>query len=324
MNNKEFIADEEARLDQFLAKELEQPRNQIEQLIKKGHVKVENRSKAKSGLKLQPGQKIFVEFPEIEKKEAMDVDFDIETVYEDEDIMVLNKPSGVVVHSAPSVKEATLVDWLKKRGISLSTISGEERHGIVHRLDKGTSGLMVIAKNNESHTALSKQLEDKTMGRYYLAFIDLPLKEDTTIDKPIGRNPSNRLKMGIVPAGKNAKTSFAKISLSNNGKYELIAAKLFTGRTHQIRVHLESFHRHILGDALYGFKGKTDKINRVYLHAFCLYLRHPSSGENMMFNADLPKDMKTFFMDNFQKEQFDEKINNDYIVSRFTPDIQRL
>ena len=182
MNNKEFIATKEIRLDIFLTKQLDTTRNQIEQLIKQGFVKIQNKKKVKSGLKLKIGEKIFVTFPEVVKTEAFKIDFDIDIVYEDEYFMVLNKPSGVVVHTAASVKEATLVDWLKSKNISLSTISGQERHGIVHRLDKGTSGLIVIAKTNEAHLNLSKQLENKTMGRYYLAFIDLPLKNDLIVD----------------------------------------------------------------------------------------------------------------------------------------------
>ena len=318
MNKKEFICDEELRLDIFLSKKLDETRNQVVHLISKGFVEVENKKKAKSGFKLSVGQKVIVTFPEVKKAEALKVEFDVEVVYEDDDFMVLNKPSGVIVHGAASVSEATLVDWLKLKNISLSTISGEERHGIVHRLDKGTSGLMVIAKTNEAHVGLSKQLEDKTMGRYYLAITDLPLKDDMTIDQPIGRNPNNRLKMGVVPNGKHAKTSFRKISLSDNEKYELVAAKLFTGRTHQIRVHLESIDRHILGDSLYGFKGNMDKINRVYLHAYSLYLKHPTTNKEMIFNIELPEDMKNFYVNNFTKENYSEKINNEYIISRFS------
>jgi len=316
MNNKKFIVDKEIRLDIFLSEKLDETRNQIDHLVSKGFVTVSNKKKAKSGLKLQIGQEVSVNLPEIVKEAPLEVDFDIETVYEDEYFMVINKPSGVIVHGAPSVKEATLVDWLKKKNISLSTISGEERHGIVHRIDKGTSGLLVVAKTNEAHVALSKQLEDKTMGRYYLALTDLPLKEDLTVAAPIARNPNNRLKMGVVPSGKYAKTSFVKLSLSKNEKYELIAAKLYTGRTHQIRVHLESLQRHILGDSLYGFKGNIDKIKRVFLHAYSLYLKHPITLKDMNFTVSLPEDMKQFYTDNFNEEEYNEKINNEYIISR--------
>lgn len=321
MNNKKFTADKEMRLDMFLSEKLDETRNQIDHLITKGFVKVENKKKAKSGLKLQIGQNVYVELPQTVKEEALEVDFDIEIVYEDEYFMVINKPSGVIVHGAPSVKEATLVDWLKKKDISLSTISGEERHGIVHRIDKGTSGLLVVAKTNDAHVALSKQLEDKTMGRYYIAITDLPLKDDITVNANIGRNPSNRLKMGVIPAGKFAKTSFVKLALSKNENYEMIAAKLYTGRTHQIRVHLESLQRHILGDSLYGFKGNTDKIKRVYLHAYSLYLKHPVTNDEMNFNVPLPQDMEDFYKSNFNEEDNNEKINNEYIISRFSSTI---
>ena len=320
---KEYIIDEQIRLDKFLTNKLGENRNQIEQLIKKGLVTVEaiqqsqQKKITKSGLKLQVGQKVFVTLPEVVKEEALEVNFDIEIIYEDDYVLVINKPSGVIVHGAPSVKEATLVDWLKLKNISLSTISGEERHGIVHRLDKGTSGLMMVAKTNEAHVALSKQLEDKTMGRLYLAIIDLPLKDDCTVNKPIYRNPNNRLKQGIVDHGKSAKTKFYKVHQSNDKKYELIAAKLFTGRTHQIRVHLESLNRHIIGDALYGFQGNLDKINRVNLHAYNLYFNHPISGDQISFCVDMPKDMQDFCKTNFEMDIINERIDTKHLINSF-------
>lgn len=316
--NKNFIVQEPSRLDKFLSEILDESRNQVEQLIKKENVKVDGKLVSKTGYKLKENQEVYVEFPSVEESVALDVDFDVEIVYEDEYILVINKPYNLTVHGAPSVKEATLVDWLKKRNISLSTISGEERHGIVHRLDKGTSGIMVVAKTNEAHVGLSRQLEDKTMGRYYLAILDLPLKENIVIDKPIARSPNNRLKMGIVENGKNAKTAFAKIDLSKNEKYELITCKLFTGRTHQIRVHLSTLNRHILGDNLYGFKGELNKISRFYLHAYNLYLVHPITNEKMNFRANIANDMQNFLNNNFDMERINEKLDEDYITSIFT------
>ncbi len=315
--NKKFIVDETTRLDKFLTKKLKENRNQIDQLIKKGFVEVSNKKSAKSGLKLQLEQIVTVTLPKVIQESPLEVNFDIEVVYEDEYLMVINKPSGVIVHGAPSVKKATLVDWLKKKNISLSTISGEERHGIVHRLDKGTSGLMVVAKTNETHVSLSRQLENKTMGRYYLALIDLPLKDNITITKPIGRNPNNRIKQGIVDHGKSAKTSFLKLCTSKNEKYELISAKLFTGRTHQIRVHLESINRHILGDKLYGFKDNLDKIDRVNLHAYHLYFIHPKTEKDISFCVDIPNDMHLFCKNNFNIGIINEKTNSKYIINSF-------
>jgi len=203
-----------------------------------------------------------------------------------------------------------------QKGISLSTISGEERHGIVHRIDKETTGALVIAKTNEAHQKLSLQLQDKSMGRYYLALVDYPLKQSGIVEKPIGRNRKNRLKMDIVPDGKYAKSAFYKISESD-AIVELLAVKLFTGRTHQIRVHLNSLGRHILGDVLYGFKSKKDTINRVLLHAYKLYLIHPSTGLKMEFVAPMFPDMRDFIYRKFNRGEIDEKINPNIIDSYF-------
>lgn len=324
--NKNFIVLETNRLDKFLAQNIDASRNQIEQLIKKEFVKVDGKIINKTGLKLKENQNVEVFFPEAQLNKLKDEEFlknsledkEVEIIYEDDYILVLNKPYNLTVHDAPSVKDATLVDWLKLKNISLSTISGEERHGIVHRLDKGTSGVMVIAKTNEAHLNLSKQLEDKSMGRYYLAILDLALKENVIIEKPIGRNPNNRLKMSIEKNGRYAKSAFSKIALSDNEKFELIACKLYTGRTHQIRVHLSSINRHILGDNLYGFKGELNKINRFLLHAYYLYLTHPVTNKQMCFKANLPEDIKNFLNTNFQKENINDKIDEKHIINSFS------
>jgi len=305
---EKYEAKSEERLDKFLVKNIESSRNQIENLIKKGLVKVNEKIAKKGGLKLKIGDIVKVSFPSIQKSEAKEVKFDIEIIYEDEDILVINKPSGITVHPAPSVKEATVVDWLKIKGISLSTIAGEERHGIVHRLDKETSGLMVVAKNNEAHKFLSNQLQNKSMGRFYLAVIEPPLKDNVIVEKPIARNPKNRLKMAVIEGGRYAKTAFAKIEKSFDEKFELIGAKLFTGRTHQIRVHLNAIGRRIIGDSLYGFKSRNVKIDRVFLHAYILYLIHPRSKKEIRFVAPLPIDMKEFLKKRFDWERVNEKI----------------
>ncbi len=323
--DKIFIVQEENRLDKFLTLHIPSSRNQIEQLIKKGFVSVNGTNIKKTGLKLKINQNIKVVFPEKKIDEIKNEEFIktslkdkiITKIYEDDFILIINKPSNLVIHDAPSVKEATLVDWLKLNKISLSTLSADIRHGIVHRLDKGTSGIMVIAKTNEAHINLSEQLKNKTMGRYYLALTDLALKDNIIIEKPISRHINNRLKMGVNGNGKYAKSAFMKLGLCRNEKYELISCKLFTGRTHQIRVHLSSINRHILGDTLYGFKGKFTKINRFYLHAYNLYLIHPHSGEEMNFTASLAEDMNCFIKNNFNMENINEKLNKNYIVNSF-------
>ena len=308
MGSEQFIAFTAGRIDKVLAQELDVSRNQVEKLVKDGLVSVNGKTITKNSVKVIKGDEIAYEFKEAEKRAPVEIDFDVEILYEDAYLMVINKPSGLVVHPAPSVKEATLVDWLVKKGISLSTISGEERHGIVHRIDKETTGALVVAKDNKVHEMLSEQLQDKSMGRYYLALIDCPLKEDIVVDKPIGRNPKNRLKMDVVAHGKSAKTAFKKLVSTEHGT-ELIAAKLFTGRTHQIRVHLNTLGRHILGDDLYGFKSKRDKISRVNLHAYLLYLVHPVTGEKMEFTAPLFDDMKTYMIKYFDQDEIDKKID---------------
>jgi len=308
VKSEEFIVNLAGRIDKILASELNVSRNQVEKLVKDGLVSVNDKMITKTSFKVTEGDEISYAFKEAEKREPIEVDFDVEILYEDEYLLVINKPSGLVVHPAPSVKEATLVDWLVKKGVSLSTISGEERHGIVHRIDKETTGALVVAKDNKVHELLSKQLQDKSMGRYYLALIDCPLKDDIVVDKPIGRNPNNRLKMDVVPHGKSAKTAFKKLLTSAYG-VELIAAKLFTGRTHQIRVHLNTLGRHILGDDLYGFKTKRDKISRVNLHAYLLYLVHPITGEKMEFIAPLFDDMKTYMAKYFDQDEIDRRID---------------
>jgi len=308
VKSEKLIAVQVGRIDKILAQALDVSRNQVKKLVKDGLVSVNGKTITKTSFKVSEGDEIAYEFKEAEKRAAVEIDFDVEILYEDEYLLVINKPSGLVVHPAPSVKEATLVDWLVKKGISLSTISGEERHGIVHRIDKETTGALVVAKDNKTHEALSKQLQDKSMGRYYLALIDCPLKEDAVVDKPIGRNPNNRLKMDVVTHGKNAKTAFKKLLETAHGT-ELIAAKLFTGRTHQIRVHLNTLGRHILGDDLYGFKSKRDKIQRVYLHAYLLYLTHPVTAEKMEFTAPLFDDMQQYLRKYFDREALETKLD---------------
>ena len=289
-----LIATSSTRLDKFLSSSLEISRNQIEYFIKNIGVKVNNKDVKKSSFKLKIDDKIEFEFVHFkEETSELTVDFDIDILYEDDDLLVINKPPFLIVHPAPSVKEITVVDWLKTKNISLSTISAQERHGIIHRLDKETSGAMVIAKTNDAHVVLSKQLEDKSMGRYYIALIDIPLKDDVVVESQIGRSPSNRIKMANLESkGKYAKSKFFKIKKYE--KYELILAKLFTGRTHQIRVHLGKLSRHILGDKTYGYQ-KND-VSRVMLHAYSIYFTHPTSKKQMSITAPLFEDFNKYIV----------------------------
>lgn len=505
-----LIAQCSERLDVFLSSRLGISRNQISSLIKSAAVKVDGAVQTKPGYKLSAGELVHIDYPAPAPQQMSEkqLNFDVEILYEDEDLLVVNKPAGLTVHPAASVKEPTLVDWLKSRGYLLSTLGGELRAGIVHRLDKLTSGALLVAKNNAAHAALSAQLSDKSMGRIYLALIDLPLKEPCVIERPIARNPANRLKMGIVPGGRSAKSAFyeilsgaeltelqnsaercdeilgagdgtaagtdkisaadkilaanasasrisakdkilgdamdkismgdagkisatdkisdtttgaGKISVVSTGKdkilsassgadtgkilatdastsksagmdeilndyagadnadeisnncmrsadkisiqsvdkipssradnadkiltakmstdqtraarlaenkflnfknpaqnykllpinlknFNLVAAKLFTGRTHQIRVHLSSINRHILGDHLYGFKSENAKISRILLHAYLLYFIHPRSGKEVKICAGLPSEFLNFTTNQKVKDEIYEKI----------------
>ena len=320
MKIEEYICENPERLDTFLSTQIGQTRSQIAALIKSKSVWVDTKQVARPGVKLKVGQNVRVEFPEAKVQKALDVDFDVEILYEDEDVLVINKPSGVTVHPAPSVKEATLVDWLKHKGVRLSTISGEERHGIVHRLDKGTSGTMVVAKNNDAHEFLSAQLQDKSMGRYYIAVLTPPLKDDiTVIEGNIGRSSHNRLKMACgLEHSKPAKTMFKQLALSSDERNQLVACKLFTGRTHQIRVHLETINRHIIGDHIYGLSPKVEKSERILLHAYLIYFVHPRTKEKMFFQADFDKTMHDAVDKKFNLESLNEVMDSEYIINSFT------
>lgn len=303
------------RLDNFLAEVLDSSRSSVSKLIKIQSVSINGKIAKKQSLEVNIGDAIEIDYPEAEINEGVDVDFDVEILYEDDELLVVNKPSNLVVHPAPSVKEATLVDWLKKKGIRLSTISGEERHGIVHRIDKDTTGTLVIAKTNEAHEKLSEQLQDKSMGRYYLAIINHQLKENQVVEAPIARCRSDRKKMAVVSGGKMAKSAFSKILTAKNEKQDLIAAKLFTGRTHQIRVHLKTLGRHILGDTTYG--PKEGAVDGMLLHAYLLYLKHPKTEKMLLIEAKPPKAFMEYLDKNFQKEECDEELQKDNIISSF-------
>lgn len=320
MEIKSFTSDQnDVRLDLFLTSCLDVSRNQISDIIKNGNVSIGEKIAKKTGEKIKIGDVVHVKLREAEQSQIVaNVDFDVPIIYEDEDIMIVNKPPFLTVHGAPSVKEPTLVDWLKSRGVLLSNLSGDLRSGIVHRIDKETSGALAIAKNNAAHAFLSSQLANRTLGRYYLALIDFPLKEDLLVEKSIARNPKNRLKMAAVENGRAAKSVFCKLLTSEKDDTELIAAKLFSGRTHQIRVHLNTIGRHILGDDLYGFKSQKVRIKRVMLHAYHMYLIHPKSKKQLSVTAPLYDDFEEHLLKNFKKEQINETIAIDNIIKRFS------
>lgn len=289
----DFIAEKSGeRLDVFLARKYpEMSRSHLQKLITAEEVLINGKSR-KANYKLSEGELVSLSLPEPEVINISPENIPLDILYEDSDIIVINKPRGMVVHPAAGVTTGTLVNALLAHCDDLSGINGVIRPGIVHRLDKDTSGVMVAAKNDAAHINLSEQIKNKTAKRVYWAIVFGNIKESSgTINGDIGRNPNDRQKMAIVTAnGKPATTKF-KV-LERFGQYTLIECRLLTGRTHQIRVHMTSIGHPLVGDPKYG-RGKSPfKIQGQALHSLNLTLVHPKTGEEMIFEAPLPEDMK--------------------------------
>lgn len=276
------------RLDSFLAASLpELTRSAAARLIADGQAAVNGKPAAKS-CKLSGGETVTIALPDPEPVEALPQDIPLDVVYEDGDVIVVNKPAGLVVHPAPGHPDGTLVNALLYHcGGSLSGVGGALRPGIVHRIDRDTSGLMIAAKNDAAHQALSAQLQDHTLARTYEAIVIGSLREDRgTIDAPIGRHPTDRKKMAVTGrGGKNAVTHWEV--LERLAGYTYVRCRLETGRTHQIRVHMAYIGHPILGDAVYGAKKPVPGLTGQCLHAVGLRFLHPSTGEAVELSCPL-------------------------------------
>ena len=260
-------------------------RSQIKQLLDGGNITVNGKTE-KAKYKVKSGDLIRLEEPETKTLELRPENIPLDIVYEDDDVIVINKPQGMVVHPAPGHDEHTLVNALLYH-CPLSTINGTFRPGIVHRIDKDTSGLLMVAKNDKSHRSLAKQLKDKTNIREYVALVHGRIAEDEgTINAPIGRSLKDRKKQAVVKDGRNAVTHFEVLKRYRD--YTLVKCILETGRTHQIRVHMKYIGHPLVGDPLYGPK-KTIKGNGQFLHAGKLGFVHPTTGKLLIFEAPLPK-----------------------------------
>lgn len=288
-----LIADTKGiRLDVFISENADITRSAAQKLICDGNVCVNGKEVAKN-YKLNAGDCVEIEIPEAEILSVEPEDIPLDILYEDDDVIVVNKPQGMVVHPAVGNLSGTLVNALMHHAAgSLSAINGVIRPGIVHRIDKHTSGVLVVAKNNDAHLSLAEQIKEHSVKREYVCLIHEGIKEDSfTINKPIGRSRKDRKKMGIEPDGRNAVTHFTV--LKRFGGATLLSCRLETGRTHQIRVHLSSKGCHIVGDPLYGLK--KDKIAEQYhitgqlLHAKMLGFIHPRTNEYMEFSAPVPE-----------------------------------
>lgn len=296
MTNKFVVENSGERLDVFLSERLDFSRSHIKNLIEKNLVKIDGKSVSKAGTTLKSGNAIEVEVtpPQKISTEAEDVDFEI--VYQDDDLAVINKPQGLVVHPCSSTKSGTLVNGLLMKIKDLSGINGELRPGIVHRLDKDTSGLLVIAKNDFAHVNLAEQIKNKTCHRNYLAVLDGNLPDESgRIETFIKRDPKDRMKMSVQSDGRRAITDY-KV-LKRFEKCCLVEFSLQTGRTHQIRVHCKYLNHPIVGDKLYGKEVKD--LQGQLLHAYKLSFTHPRTGKFMTFEANLPQ----YFTDFLKKQK---------------------
>lgn len=284
----ELTADREERVDLFLARFCpELTRSACQKLLENGAVTCGGEP-VKKNRKTSPGEVYLVALPDPEPIEALPQDIPLDVAYEDEDVIVVNKPVGMVVHPAPGHPDGTLVNALLYHcGNSLSGINGKLRPGVVHRIDRDTSGLIIAAKNDAAHLSLAAQLEDHSLCREYHAVVVGGFREDSgTVDKPIARHPVDRKRMAIDPKGRRAVTHWQV--LERFGGYTYLKCNLETGRTHQIRVHLASLGHPLLGDTVYGNKKPVSGLAGQCLHARSLTFTHPRTGEEITVSCPLP------------------------------------
>ncbi len=295
MEKINYIANENIRIDKFIASRLEGvTRSHIQKLIDDGNVLVDDKI-VKSNYKLKGGQNIEVNVPQAKQLDLKAEDIELDIVYEDEHLLVVNKPQNMVVHPAAGNYEGTLVNALMHHcGDSLSGINGVIRPGIVHRIDKDTSGLLLVAKDDATHLGLSEQIKEHSLTRKYIAIVHGNFKNDEgTVDAPIGRHPTDRKRMCITEKNsKNAVTHY-KV-LKRFTEYTLVECKLETGRTHQIRVHMASLGHPVMGDKTYGVKKEKYNLNGQLLHAKIVGFIHPITKGYMEFETEIPERFKKF------------------------------
>ncbi len=284
----ELTAEEaDVRLDTYLRQNTSFSRSRIAALMLEGALTVNGEVETKAARKTEAGMCIRLTVPEAKPVEIVPQDIPLDILYQDSDVVIVNKPCGMVVHPAAGNEDRTLVNALMYHIHDLSGIGGEMRPGIVHRLDKDTSGLILIAKNDAAHAALSEQFKDRSMEKHYRAVAFGSFSEDEgLIDAPIGRHPTNRKKMAIVPNGKPSRTEWHVLERLRGATY--LDVHLLTGRTHQIRVHMQSIGHPLLGDVIYAPNIKVHvHVPRLMLHAYSLSFTHPTTGERLTFEAPL-------------------------------------
>ena len=292
MDKRLFIAERAyKRLDLFLSEQTDEfTRSRLKKLVEEGNVKVNGEVQTKAGADVKSGEAVELIVPEAIEYAVKPENIPIDIVYQDSDFAVVNKPKCMTVHIGNGVVSGTLVNALLYALDSLSGVGGVLRPGIVHRIDKDTTGLLVVAKNDKAHVSLAKQIAEKTCKRTYFALLEGNVKEESgTIITDIGRHPTDRLKMAVLPDGKGtiAITEFETVARFGP-EFTLCKFKLQTGRTHQIRVHAKHMGHPVAGDPVYGYKKQKLNADGQLLHAWQLELTHPTSGERMTFNAPLP------------------------------------
>ncbi|HYS01531.1 MAG TPA: RluA family pseudouridine synthase [Candidatus Eisenbacteria bacterium] len=287
MDGSTRVAAPAARLDQYLVDLLPTlSRSQVQRLISEGHVRL-NGVATRPGARLHPGDELAWHVPPTAPTALTPQPMDLRVLYEDDDLVVIDKPAGLVVHPGPGHAAGTLVHGLLARGAQWSSIGGVERPGIVHRLDKDTSGLLVIARNDAAHRDLAGQLQDRSLRRRYRAIVVGEVADAAArIDAPIGRDPRHRQRMAVVASGREAITDFRRLGLVQG--HTLLEVSLLTGRTHQVRVHLAYLHHPVLGDPVYG--RPSPLIARPALHAAEIEFRHPRTGQAISLESALPPD----------------------------------
>lgn len=296
MNEKEileFTINEQAneRLDKFVCDKTDVSRSLCKEMIEQGLVLVNNK-KEKQSYKIKPNDYITIELPEVKEYEILPENLNLNIVYEDDDVAVVDKPYGMVVHPASGIYQHTLVNGLLYQLKNLSGINGVMRPGIVHRIDKDTSGLLMVAKNDQAHNSLSEQLAKKTVNRRYIALVYGKIEHDAgKINAPIGRDELDRKKMAVVEDGKEAVTNF--VVLERFKDFTLVECRLETGRTHQIRVHFKYINHPLVGDPLYGPRHVIGDTGQ-FLHARLLGFNHPKTGEYLEFESPLPEYFTSF------------------------------
>ena len=290
-----IVAIDEAgeRVDAFLRRKTELSRSRVSELILSGALSINGKEQLKPSYKVESGQCISLAVPDTQAVDIAPQNIPIDILYQDRDIVVINKPCGMVVHPAAGNEDGTLVNALMYHIRDLSGIGGEMRPGIVHRLDKDTSGLILVAENDKAHTVMSEQFKSRTMEKHYRAVAFGSFSQDTDlIDAPIARHPVDRKKMAVVPDGKPSQTEWRVIERLRGATY--LDVHLLTGRTHQIRVHMQSVGHPLLGDKIYAPHIKTSvHVPRLMLHAYSLAFTHPVTGEHMELTAPIPEQFST-------------------------------